>query len=82
MSEIPPFLSRRDVCKHYPICQRTVDTWIAGQVLPIIRIGTKPILRRDDIENHLNSLVATKPKTRRGRPTKAEQIAKRERIAA
>lgn len=77
MSAIPPYLSRTEVSAFYPVCQRVVDGWIASSAIPIIRVGKKPILRRDDIEKHLDSLIATKPKTKRGRPTKAEQIAKR-----
>ncbi len=82
MSSIPPYLSRLQVPQFYPISQRVVDGWIAASVIPIIRVGTKPLLRRVDIERHLDSLVASKPKTRRGRPTKAEQVARRDLIAA
>ncbi len=77
MSAVPQFLSRTDVPQHYPVCQRVVDEWIASDVLPVIRIGRKPILRSIDIDAYLNSLIATKPATRRGRPTKAQQAAKR-----
>jgi hypothetical protein len=82
MSAIPPYLSRTEVPTYYPVCQRVVDGWIASSIIPIIRVGKKPILRRDDIERHLDSLVASKPKTRRGRPTKAEQLAKRQAVDA
>lgn len=78
MSAIPPYLSRTQVPKFYPICQRVVDDWIASSVIPIIRVGKKPVLRRDDIEKHLDSLISSRPKSRRGRPTKAEQLAKRQ----
>lgn len=77
MSAIPPYLSRTDVPQFYPVCQRVVDTWIASSTVPIIRIGKKPILRRDDIEAFLDSQVASKPKSKRGRPTKAEQVSRR-----
>lgn len=80
MSTIPPYLSRREVPEFYPICQRVVDKWIASSAIPIIRVGKKPLLRRDDIERYLDSLVASKPKTRRGRPSKAEQVAKERRM--
>lgn len=78
MSNIPPYLSRRQVPEFYPICQRVVDDWIASSAIPIIRVGKKPILRRDDIERHLDSLISSRPKSRRGRPTKAEQLARRQ----
>lgn len=77
MSAIPPYLSRSEVPQFYPVCQRVVDGWIATSVVPVIRVGKKPILRRDDIERYLDTLVASKPKSRRGRPSKAEQLAKR-----
>lgn len=82
MSAIPPYLSRSQVPQFYPVCQRVVDSWIASSVVPIIRVGKKPLLRRDDIERYLDALVATKPKSRRGRPSKAEQIARQGREAA
>lgn len=78
MSAIPPYLSRSEVPQFYPVCQRVVDDWIASSVVPVIRVGKKPILRRDDIEQYLDSLVASKPKSRRGRPSKAEQMARRQ----
>lgn len=78
MSAIPPYLSRSEVPQFYPVCQRVVDGWIASSVVPVIRVGKKPILRRDDIEQYLDSLVASKPKSRRGRPSKAEQMARRQ----
>jgi len=74
----PDFLSRIDVPQYFPICQRVVDQWIADQAVPVIRLGRKPIFRRVDIETYLNahrSVPIHKPKV--GRPTKAEEIARR-----
>jgi hypothetical protein len=70
---IPPYLSRTQVPEFYPVCQRTVDDWIAHAVMPIGRVGSKPIFKRDEIEKYLDSLmVGPLPVNRRGRPSKAE----------
>lgn len=45
--------------------------------LPIVKIGTRSAIRLIDIANYLDALGGMQ-KTRRGRPTKAEQIAKKE----
>lgn len=66
---VPRYLSRLQVPTYYPVCQRIVDQWIADEVLPIIRIGAKPVFRAADIEEYLDSLLV-KPARGPGRPRK------------
>jgi len=78
----PRYLERRDVPKYYPLSLRSVDKLIATKAIPVGYLGRKPIIRSDDMDAYLDTLIVANQKPRRGRPTKAQQIAARKKVAA